>query len=525
MDLLVAALPLLLLIVLMGKPRPWPAILALPVAALAAWLLRLAWFATPPDQVHAAVVSGVLTVSTPIAIVWGAVLLFTVLDRCGALAAIRAWLDALSPHPVAQAMLVAWAFSFLIEGASGFGTPAALAAPILVGCGFAVLPAVACCLILNSVPVVFGAVGTPIWFGLGKVGLEAEELHTVGIKAALIAGAAAFVLVPLAMRLLIDRATLRGSLGFVLLSILSCVVPYVLMALVGVEFPTLVGGACGLAVTAWTARSGIGLGPVAGAPARPAAPVVGVPWRALAPLLGIVLLLVVTRVPAFGLRGWLVDDAAVWSWRLGTLGEFGISRSFSLSLRDLLGSDADWTHRTLYVPSLLPFVPMALLAAALFGFGARATWGATRDATVSLARPALALVAALALVELLKVGEASSSVSLIGSGLAHAAGAVWVGVAPVLGVLGAFVAGSATISNLTFGAVQAAAAERLQLEPTRILALQAAGAAIGNMVCIHNIVAAAAVVGLKDQEGGILRRTAPPMVAAVVVMVVVALLM
>ena len=54
----------------------------------------------------------------------------------GAENVVRSWLENISPNPVAQLMIIGWAFAFTIEGASGFGTPAAIAAPILVGLGF-----------------------------------------------------------------------------------------------------------------------------------------------------------------------------------------------------------------------------------------------------------------------------------------------------------------------------------------------------------------------------------------------------
>lgn len=91
----------------------------------------------------------------------------------------------------------------------------------------------------------------------------------------------------------------------------------------------------------------------------------------------------------------------------------------------------------------------------------------------------------------------------------HMAG-VWVFVAPFLGELGAFITGSTTISTLTFSPIQADVAANAHLAKPIILALQVIGAAAGNMICVHNIVAASAVVGLAGQEGAILRKTAIP---------------
>lgn len=80
--------------------------------------------------------------------------------------------------------------------------------------------------------------------------------------------------------------------------------------------------------------------------------------------------------------------------------------------------------------------------------------------------------------------------------------------APLVGVLGTFVTGSATASNILFTDFQVATAESLGLPVPAMAGAQGAGAAIGNIVCPHNIVAASATVGLSGGEGDVLRRTA-----------------
>ena len=152
-------------------------------------------------------------------------------------------------------MLVGWAFSFLIEGLSGFGTPAALAAPILVGLGFPAVRVAAMCPIMNSVPVSFAAVGTPVWFGLGELGLTSEELHAVGFQAAAINAAAATVIPLLALRMGVPWSVIRPRLGFLLLVIAATVGPYV-AAQWSVKFPSIIGGLTGLLVGSVAAGGG-----------------------------------------------------------------------------------------------------------------------------------------------------------------------------------------------------------------------------------------------------------------------------
>lgn len=532
MDLILAILPVALLIVAMtapparlGRPPftlrlPIPAHLALPGAALLAYALQLAWFrpgveAATTRLVHAGVIDGALSALTPLAIVFGAVLLFKTMEKSGAMAVLAARLRTLTADRVAQVMLVGWSFSFLIEGLSGFGTPAALAAPILVGLGFPALRVAAACLIMNSVPVSFGAVGTPTWFGLDGLGLTPEEIGEVGWRTALIHAAAAPAVAVLALRLVVPWTAIRARLGFVLLVVAASVGPYLLTARFSVEFPSIVGGLSGLLVAGMggavlarrrgglprsTANAAVDLDAThvtaATAPAR--APLAL--WRAAAPLVLTVLILAATRIEALGLRGLLTapEPAATATIGGGALGEVSVSPALVVGLRGILGTDAAWSMPLLYVPFIVPFVLVALLAIPLLGMARADVGSAWKDSALRLARPAVALVGALVLVKMMMLGDESSSAMLMGRAMADAAGGggVWPYVAPLLGALGAFFSGSNTVSNLTFAPVQAAIAGELGLDRVSILALQNAGGALGNMVCIPNILAVAAVLGL-----------------------------
>ena len=103
-------------------------------------------------------------------------------------------------------------------------------------------------------------------------------------------------------------------------------------------------------------------------------------------------------------------------------------------------------------------------------------------------------------------------------------GAMWPFFAPMTGALGAFIAGSNTVSNLMFSAFQYGVAERLAMSTVMIFALQAVGAAAGNMIAIHNVVAASATVGLLGKEGATLRKTILPTIYYLLVIGILGLL-
>ena len=96
----------------------------------------------------------------------------------------------------------------------------------------------------------------------------------------------------------------------------------------------------------------------------------------------------------------------------------------------------------------------------------------------------------------------------LAGGVAAIAGNAWPAFASFIGGIGAFVAGSNTISNMTFSLFQFQVALEIGVQPTWIVALQAVGGAAGNVICVHNVVAACAVVGLVGREGDIIRITA-----------------
>ena len=103
-------------------------------------------------------------------------------------------------------------------------------------------------------------------------------------------------------------------------------------------------------------------------------------------------------------------------------------------------------------------------------------------------------------------------VKIIGRTFAEVTGNNWTIFSSYLGAVGAFFSGSNTVSNLTFGSVQLSTAETTGLSVALILALQSVGGAMGNMVCINNIVAVSSVLNIQNQEGTIIKTTIIPMV-------------
>ena len=510
MDFFVSVAPIVLLVFLMTKRNATPSHVALPLVAVLVYVLKLVYFGTDANLVNATVVKGVLTALTPILIIWGAIFMFRTMEATGGMDVVRNWLNGISGNPVAQLMIIGWAFAFLIEGASGFGTPAALAAPILVGLGFPAVRVAILCLVMNSVPVSFGAVGTPTWFGFGQLGLSEAELLRVSAQSALTHAAAALVIPVIALLFVVDRRTIRANLGFIYLSILSCVVPYVLLAFVNYEFPALLGGLIGTVASVLLAQYGIGLAASEQETDRP--PLINRSViKATFPIWGAVAILVVTRIEQLGLKGFLTDATPVIEAPLGSFGSFGASASLVLQLQNIFGSESAWALQALYIPAFVPFFLISAIAFWLFHMPRATVTGIIGNSYERMRAPMFALFGALTMVQLLMVGGNDSIVVLIGRTFADTAGGSWIYVASLLGAIGAFFSGSATVSNLTFGGIQNSIALTLGLDRTVVLALQSVGGAMGNMVCINNIVAVCTILGINDKEGYILKRTVLPL--------------
>jgi lactate permease len=512
MDLIVSLLPIVFLIFIMTKKNSVPSRRALPVTAVLMYFLSLIFLKQEPIQTNAAVIDGLLTALTPISIITGAIFLFKTMEKTGAMDVIRDWLNGISSNKVAQLMIIGWAFSFMIEGASGFGTPAALAAPILVGLGFSPLSAALFTLILNSVPVSFGAVGTPTWFGLSEIAnLSLIEISEIGMKSAIIHSVAALIIPIIALKFVLDWKSIKKNWLFIYMSIVATIIPYLIVASFNYEFPSLLGGFTGLLFTILAAKKGWGLRSEEESEYKGKTHSTKTIVKSLFPLWGTLVVLVFTRVPFLGIKALLNMAEPSISLELGNLGIFSISSSLILKLNKIIGTEAVWDYKMLYVPSLIPFILISIVTFLVFKTKKEVIRSIIGETAHQMDSPVRALLGALVFVNLIMLGGENSPAMIIGGGLSRAFGWGWTFFAAYLGALGAFFSGSNTVSNLTFGGIQDSIASGLNLNRTTILAAQSVGGAMGNMVCINNIVAVCSVLGLVNSEGKILKKTVIPM--------------
>ena len=533
----VAIAPLLVVFLLLVFRR-WPAKKTMPVAfALTAVLASLYWKVSF-RQITAASLEGLAIAGSLLYIVWGALLLLFVLEHSGAVQAIRDGFRNISPDRRIQAIIVAWTFGSFIEGAAGFGTPAAVAGPLLVILGFPPMAAVVAALTIQSTPVSFGGVGTPIRIGVAA-GLEdqglveqfmarpgppaefPELLDMVAARVAIVHGIIG-ILIPLFVVCLLTRffgakRCWREGLAvwkFAVFAGLAFTVPYVLLGVFqGPMFPSLLGGLIALALTVSAAKAGWFQ------PREiwdfPPEDVWEPEWRSSFPPRP-------DRTPPPPMSLWiawtpyLLVGGLLVAIQLAKLGSpvveaFFVQARFS---RTILGTDIRAKIAPLELPGTV-FLIVALACFVLHRMSVRRFGAAVADSGRALWGAAVAIVFAVPMVRIFiqSDGGAAGLASMpqeLAEAAAAMAGRAWPACAAVIGAMGAFVAGSNTISNMTFSLFQFDVALRIGFDPLFVVALQAVGGAAGNMICVHNVVAASATVGLAGQEGALIRKTLIP---------------
>lgn len=548
---LLAFLPILLALILMAGLR-WPSTKAMPLSFLLAAAEALLFWGLAPMRVAALTLAGFWDAFGILIIVFGALLIYYTLQSSGAMETIQAGMQKVSPDRRIQAIIIGFMFAAFIEGAAGFGTPAALAAPLLLGLGFPPLCAAVICLCFNSIPVTFGAVGTPTIKGFGAledVGIQAlTEMGVANPDASMVfkhigeyvtlGHLPMLFILPIFMLGFMTRfygKNRKWSEGFALwkyciMASLCFAVPYYVLAWwSGPEIPSMMGGIIGLGVLVWLTKRGVLVpkqvwtfadqkewdaewsGEIKATDVKVFKEHMS-QIKAWMPYVLCGLILVITRVPAFGLKP-LVNDPMFSLGFTNILGEEGVASSIAI----------------LNLPGTIPFILVAILTIFLHGMtkddeiGKDKVKRAWSTAIGKMKAPTIAMLASVALVSIFK-GSQASEVLIGGTAhismpmamatlLANTFAPVWPLLISYIGGLGAFITGSNTVADMLFANFQWDAATALNYSPEQhfvAVAMQGVGGAMGNMICIHNIVSACAVLGLIGKEGQILRKTCIP---------------
>ncbi len=544
-----AFIPILIALILMVGLR-WPSTRAMPLAWLSAAVLAFAVWDLDVIRIAALSVQGFITAFGVLIIVFGALLIYYTLQASGAMETIQAGMQKITPDRRLQAIIIGFMFGAFIEGAAGFGTPAALAAPLLMGLGFPPLCAAIICLVFNSVPVTFGAVGTPVIQGFKPIqDIAYEALKVIdpqAVPADVYNHIGEFVsIMHLPMLFLLPI----GMLGFMtrffgknkswkegfavwkycIMASICFGIPYLIIAwTLGPEIPSLIGGLLGLGVLVFLTKKGVCVpkdvwlfedrthwaadwsGTITAENVHEFKEHMS-QVKAWMPYILCGLFLVLTRVPQFGLKSVITDPM------------------FNVGLSNILGVEGVSSYiAILNLPGTIPFILVSIITIFIHGMmkddeiGSNKVSRAWGTAIAKMKAPTIALLSAVALVSIFRGTDATTVEALIYNGrgvsmplamaieISRLTGDSWALLASYIGGLGAFITGSNTVSDLLFANFQWDVAETLGYDYWQsiyILAAQGVGGAMGNMICVHNVVSVCAVLGMIGHEGAIIRKT------------------
>lgn len=468
-----ALLPILLLVAVSLTKGVKPAVLGGWVVATA---LFFYWGADSGHYLGALAVA-LLTIANILLTVFGAIFLYTVMQRTGLIAELTHSLSALHLAREVRFFVLALGLTAFFEGVAGFGTPGAIVPLMLMALGFEAVLAVSVVLLFDGLFSVFGAVGTPLAAGLqGPLGLAAADVKTIGLTAAVLLSVAGLLVLWFVFRLLRRAQEPLEHRRQVLVLYGLLLVPFCLLAGLAPELATVFGALTMLGLAVPYLRQ----------------PGTRLDWRPWLPYAALALLLLLPKLLP-PLRGWL---------------------GWELAFTDMFGSNIGGSIR----PLQSPFVPFVAVGLGVAYFRKSASLP-LREPLVKLGGVLVVLFPSVAIAQLMVYSGSNGQLSMVAylAALLSELGPAYPVAAPFIGLMGTFITGSTTISNVVFGASQQHAATALGLPLTGVLALQTAGASLGNAICLFNIIAAASVAGIKDYRAVLANNLVPTLLATLLV--------
>ena len=528
---ILAILPLALIffLILVFKWPPLKAMLTalsfLLLMVIFIWQMHFNW-------VFAASLKGFLFTLEIGLIIIGAVFFLSILRLNGFQSKIKNLIQDTIQDRRAQVIIITWAFTALIEGSAGFGTPAILASAILITLGFPAIAAITLSLIGAAIHTSFGAVGTPIIFGFGA-GLKSDFLAYLPEITSSIAFFNIFIgfficLIILAMLIFVfgkKEAEVRKvkyileMIPFLIVSTLLVTVPAWLLAYyLGPELPSLVGGLIGLflllviAQKSWfLPKTNWDFNKVTEIKADKKLKLIKLVkqdiknkqslfssfsniFKILLPYFFLALVIFVIRAPFLPIGAWLTSPY----------------RSFSLT--QIFGTEISYSFSPFYALGILLFLSGIILTL-FFHQSSKKIKIALNESFQKTKKALLVLVVILVFVQIFihsgqNLNNYQSMPLMLATSAADISGPFFPIFIPLIGALGSFITGSTTVSNLLFANFQANSALILGTDPKLFLSLQSIGAALGNMTALHNVIVVLAIVGQISKVGLIIKYNA-----------------
>ena len=509
-----------------------PAKVVMPIVLVITIIISSFVWGVSGSRVFASSLQGLIITLGILWIIFGAIMLLNTLKYSGAITTIREGFSNITDDRRVQVILIAWLFGCFIEGASGFGTPAAVAAPLMVALGFPALAAVVFGMMIQSTPVSFGAVGTPLIVGvqggldkaliteeLLEKGIEWESFFSIIVSNVAIIHAICGTFMPLFIIIIMTRffgknkSWLEGMsiFPFAIFSAFSFTIPYAIAGIfLGPEFPSIIGGLVGLAIVTAAIKKKILMPKDSwNFPSSSNWPI---SWKG-----GIEISHEKTQKKINTLNAWFpyifLALVLIISRTYEPLTNFLKSVSFNF-INILDEEKINASFQILYLPGGI-LMMVCLVTFILHKMSFTEISNAFTDSFKTILGAGFVLIFTVPLVRIMinsgiNNNDIVSMPIAMAQGMSSLMGQIYPMFAPTIGGIGAFLAGSNTVSNLMLSQFQFETANLLGLSGSLMVAAQSVGAAAGNMVAIHNVVAASATVGLLGKEGIVMRITILP---------------
>lgn len=456
-------------------------------------ILAVFYWQILPVYLSASIIKGLFVALDIFIIIFGAIFFLEILKATKIIGNLCLYLESLSKDYRVQVIVLAWFLGNFIEGTAGFGTPAAVVAPLLIGLGLTPITAVIVSLLGNSTSTAFGAAGTPI-----RVGFAGLNVSSVPLDAALL-GLIGFI-VPVFMLWMITKDKVKQkenfleALPFAIWAGIAFVLPALATVFLGQEFPSILGAVIGMVLIFITIRLKLFMPKTVRKLREEELQKPSLSFtKVIFPYAFLILLLIIGK------------------FVLGTTGipvNFGIKHAF-----------------TFFNPGLA-FLLAGLPVIFFIAKDKKLALVSLKTSFKRALQPFLVIAVMSALVQIMIYSGNNRSgvvapLSYLASNLNTS---LLPFISPFIGAFGSFLTGSATISNIMFGDLLATASQIINLNAGKILALELVGASAGNMIALADILAAEAVVGLKEKTRAVLKGVFIPCLIYVLLIGIVGML-
>lgn len=427
-----------------------------------------------------AALEGIVMAFWPIVyVIIAAVFTYNISSESGGMEKIKDMLTAISSDMRILVLLLAWGFGGFLEAIAGFGTAVAIPASILAVLGMSPIKAAIICLIANTTPTAFGAIGLPVTTLAQVTGLEVKQLSLV----VTLQLCALIILIPFCLVTLTGNSfkSIKGVFWITLASGLSFSIPQIFVSkYLGAELPSIVGSLVCIIVTIVLVKF---IGPKE------------TEKHEITPV-----------TPKEGFMAWL-PFILVFVFIIA-------SSSLVPPIHNVLGSAKttltifQGAHAKPYVINWLTAPGTLIIVATVLGglfqgmsFGTimKILWNTVKQMTKTM-------VTVASIVGLSKVMGYSGMINNIAISLVLVTGSFYPFISPIIGAIGTFITGSDTSANVLFGELQVKAAHTLKVNPYWLAAANMAGATAGKMISPQSIAVATGATGLAGEEGTILKQ-------------------